>query len=412
VLGGLREWDAMKAMRWGAAVAAVGIMLSGCTTLRNVSVASDGTQGNSGSWGPALDGTGRRVVFPSAASNLVPGDTNGANDVFVRDRSSNTTQRVILGSGSADVSDNGRYVLYQSGQVYVRDRTTGTTTLVSHTSTGDPADGFYVAPQLSPDGSMVVFASDSTNLPGAAGRAWSVYLFTRANGVVTKLATTPDCPSRFISYGITDVTVAWATQRFAFVQLCSASIDGEEADLYTGTIGSAGLAGIASVFDEAASLDAAWADDGSVLAWAEYRDCGRCVSQSAVLKTWEPGQAVVTVPTALGAFKVAVSGDGRYLAYERPQGYSAEAGYFTGYPQIEVLDRMTGHHVTASHSLNGGDGNNASVDPAFSTDGSTLAFVSGATDLVPNDRNGYEDVFVTSVPGLFAGTATTSAVSG
>jgi len=55
-------------------------------TTTRVSVASDGTQGNWGFWLPAISADGRYVAFHSAASNLVPGDTNVRYDVFVHDR--------------------------------------------------------------------------------------------------------------------------------------------------------------------------------------------------------------------------------------------------------------------------------------------------------------------------------------
>ena len=53
-------------------------------TTRRVSVSSGGAQGNDNSFGPAISADGRFVAFGSSASNLVPGDTNGATDVFVR----------------------------------------------------------------------------------------------------------------------------------------------------------------------------------------------------------------------------------------------------------------------------------------------------------------------------------------
>src|SRR5262249_54366835 len=61
-----------------------------------VSGAADGTEGDLDSSSPALSGDGRFVAFDSDATNLVPGDTNGASDVFVRDRVAGTIERVSL----------------------------------------------------------------------------------------------------------------------------------------------------------------------------------------------------------------------------------------------------------------------------------------------------------------------------
>ena len=70
-------------------------------TTRRVSVGSGGVQGNGLSFGPAISADGRFVAFESDATNLVPGDTNDASDIFVRDRQTGTTRRVSVSSGGA-----------------------------------------------------------------------------------------------------------------------------------------------------------------------------------------------------------------------------------------------------------------------------------------------------------------------
>ena len=88
------------------------------------SVASDGTQANTSAGAPVLSADGRLIAFSSNASNLVGGDTNGAGDVFVRDRETGQTTRVSLASGGAQanngssttsVSADGRFVAFRSG---------------------------------------------------------------------------------------------------------------------------------------------------------------------------------------------------------------------------------------------------------------------------------------------------------
>ncbi len=66
------------------------------TTVR-ASVAGGGAQGNADSDSALISGQGRFVIFGSAASNLVPGDSNGTGDVFVRDLRAGTTVRVSVG---------------------------------------------------------------------------------------------------------------------------------------------------------------------------------------------------------------------------------------------------------------------------------------------------------------------------
>lgn len=116
-------------------------------TTERVSVASDGTQGNWNSYYPSISADGRYVAFDSEASNLVSGDTNHSRDIFVHDRQTGQTTRVSVASdgtqgssGSYDpsISADGRYVAFESGasnlvsgdtngagDVFVRDREDG-----------------------------------------------------------------------------------------------------------------------------------------------------------------------------------------------------------------------------------------------------------------------------------------------
>jgi len=88
-----------------------------------VSVGSGGVQGNDTSFYGSISANGRFVAFDSAASNLVQGDTNGATDVFVHDRKTGETERVSLSShgvqgtgpsGGSSISANGRFLAFAS----------------------------------------------------------------------------------------------------------------------------------------------------------------------------------------------------------------------------------------------------------------------------------------------------------
>src|SRR4051794_2539206 len=88
----------------GAAALAFGFPPPAATTER-VSVVTGRAQANDSSGGPSVSADGRFVAFGSYASNLVPGDTNGAADVFVRDRVAGTTGRVSVATGGAQGND-------------------------------------------------------------------------------------------------------------------------------------------------------------------------------------------------------------------------------------------------------------------------------------------------------------------
>ena len=160
---------------------------TGITT--RVSVNSSGQEGNSISWAPSISADGRYVLFESLANNLagVP-DTNGEWDVFRHDRLTGATIRVSVdsagiegndGSAVADISADGRYVLFASTasnlvsgdtnkdtDIFIHDTQTGQTTRVSVGSGEYPVEansGSY-NPSMSADSRFIVFESYSSNL--------------------------------------------------------------------------------------------------------------------------------------------------------------------------------------------------------------------------------------------------------
>ena len=160
-------------------------------TTERVSVATGGAQGSGPQNGPdavAISFDGRFVAFSSFANDLVPGDTNGFDDVFVHDRAGNTTERVSVDSSGMQgdsnseypsISADGRYVSFTSlstnlvpgdttgyADVFVRDRASGTTERVSINSSRVAGNGtsFSTYGSLSADGRFVAFSSGATNL--------------------------------------------------------------------------------------------------------------------------------------------------------------------------------------------------------------------------------------------------------
>ncbi|MFZ2405828.1 MAG: hypothetical protein WAW41_11870 [Methylobacter sp.] len=151
-----------------------------------VSVDSSGLQATGHSQSPALSASGRYVAFSSDADNLVPGDTNGHSDVFVRDRTGGTTRRVSVDWAGGQIAEqsyvgaisaDGRYVAFYSMvsnllpgdadlhyDTFVHDLTTGATSLVSLDSAGQRGNGSSTVSSISADGRHVAFASTADNL--------------------------------------------------------------------------------------------------------------------------------------------------------------------------------------------------------------------------------------------------------
>jgi Tol biopolymer transport system component len=127
-----------------AAVGAAGPARADGTTER-VSVGPGGVQASEFSGIPALSASGRFVAFASVASNLVPGDTNDTDDVFVRDRQTGTTRRVSLGrNGVQGDAGVGELALSADGRVVAFD--TASTNLVLGDTNGE-TDVFVRVPR-------------------------------------------------------------------------------------------------------------------------------------------------------------------------------------------------------------------------------------------------------------------------
>lgn len=191
------------------------------TTL--VSVDGTGTSsGNHFSFAPQISGNGRYVSFISYASDLGPSDTNGLSDVYVRDVQAGPTVRVSESSAGAEgdtdsypggISDNGRYVAFRSyatnlvsgdtngmDDIFLRDRDTDgdgifdeagavSTTRVSVSTAGAEADGPSNEAAISGDGLLVLFRSHATNLvSGDTNGTGDMFVRNVLNGRTTRVS--------------------------------------------------------------------------------------------------------------------------------------------------------------------------------------------------------------------------------
>ena len=175
---------------------------TGQISLANVS--SEGTQANKGSVMDSftITSSGRFVAFTSEARNLVVGDTNWENDVFVHDRETGVTERVSVASdgtqgngpsSAVGISANGRYVVFGSSadnlvagdtngcsDVFVHDRQTGQTNRISVASDGTQGNDRSYGGSVSADGHFIAFSSRADNLvPGDTNYAGDVFVYER-----------------------------------------------------------------------------------------------------------------------------------------------------------------------------------------------------------------------------------------
>jgi Tol biopolymer transport system component len=390
-----------------------------------------GTQGDEASYYPSISADGRYVTFESAATNLVAGDTNGVNDIFVRDRQTGTTTRVSKDSAGVQgddissfpsISADGRYVTFESAasnlvagdtngvnDIFVRDRQTGTTTLVSKSSAGVLGDASSIHPSISADGRYVGFYSYATNLvSGDTNIKSDIFVRDRQTGTTTRVSRNSagvegngdslypaiSADGRYVAFysGSTNL-VADDTNAISdiFVR-----------DRQTGTTSrvskdSAGLEGDDGSYNPSVSADGRYVTfvsgatnlvagdtNGIVDIFVRDRQTGtttRASKSSAGLE----GDASSYVPS--------LSTDGRYVAFDS-HATNLVAGDINAARDIFMRDRQTGTTTLVSKDSAGVVGNGASMEPSISADGRYVAFYSDATNLVAGDTNGMFDVFV------------------
>lgn len=342
---------------------------------QRVTVTPDGGDANGFAEDPAISADGDHVVFWSPASNLVVGDANGVRDIFLRDLSTGTTELVSVSSGEAqatsdsewaDVSADGRYVVFTSTasnlvagdtngtrDVFLRDRSSGTTTRVSVGSAGTQADQQSSSPAISADGSTVVFTSIATNLTaGATVSGQHVYAHDVATGSTERLSVTDN---ETLSNGA------------AFDPAVSA--DGSRVAFYSSATNLAAIDGNAT-FD--------------VFVRDRARGTTTLVSRTPSGGT---GNAESVFP--------AISGDGRVVVFTS-SATDVVAPNDAG-RDVFVHDLSTGTTEQASLTAAGLDayGDSGSYGRASASgDGRYVSFESSSSELVASDTNGQPDVFV------------------
>ncbi len=401
--------------------------------VQRVSVAGDGTQGNSGSTVAAVSADGRYVAFESLASNLVSGDTNGVRDIFVHDRQTGQTARVsVAGNGTQAngnsfapaLSADGRYVAFESAasnlvsddtssreDVFVHDRQTGQTARVSVASDGTEANGRSARPTLSADGRYVAFHSVASNLvSGDTNDFIDVFVHDRQTGQTTRVSVASDGTQ---ANGSSFVAVISADGRYvAFESEASNLISGDTGvrdifvhDRQTGqttrvSVTSNGTQANGSSF--AADISA----DGRYVAFesaASNLVSGDTNGQRDIfMHDRQTGQTTRVSIASDGtqannnSFASALSTNGRYVAFESLAS-NLVSGDTNSVRDIFVHDRQTGQTTRVSVASNGTQANSSSLAPALSADGRHVAFESVASNLVSGDTNASVDIFVVEV---------------
>jgi archaellum component FlaF (FlaF/FlaG flagellin family) len=360
-----------------------------------VSVNNRGRQGNGFSTRPDLDGPGDLVVFDSAATNLVPGDTNQSLDVFVHDRTTGTTERVSVrsnaaqgnsGSHSPSISSGGRFVAFVStasnlvpgdtngvDDVFVRDLVAGTTERVSLRTNGTQGNSSTTQTSISANGRWVAFSSFATNLvPGDTNGHFDVFIHDRQTGTTELVSVRSneaqaDAPSTSPSVSRDGELVAF--QSTATNLVASDTNDRMDAFVRNRTTGTTERVSVNSAEEQANGGSEDGAGIGFPTTGPDITTNGRFVAFHSTATNLVPGDTNTCPPV-----------------------FDDEPGRC---PDVFVRDRVAGTTVRVNVAGDGTQANERSAEPAISENGMVVAFFSAADNLVPGDDNACPPEFPT-----------------
>ncbi len=412
---------------------ASGAWVDGACTLNGIhraSVDSAEAQANSESYYPSVSGDGRYVAFYSAADNLVPGDTNGTYDVFVRDIEAGTTRRVSVSSAGdqgdgasewAHITPDGRYVAFfsyasnlvsgdtnQLRDIFVHDLVTSTTERVNLTTAGGQASfGDSLFPSMSSDGRYVAFMSYATNLvSGDTNGVGDVFVrdlvaHTTERVSVNDAGAQGTGASSFPRMSDTGLVVFQSSSA-----LVSGDTNGAQ-DIYVRDLAT-DTTRLVSLNDASASGDSnserpsitsngryvAFASSASNLVTGDtngnydifVRDLASNTTRRVSVN--DAGAEVSGTSQA-----PSISASGRYVAFSSTA-TTLVSGDTNDDSDVFVRDLTANTTLRLSVNNLGTQGNNGSDVPCISADGRYVTFHSLATNLVSGDTNNALDIFI------------------
>lgn len=404
------------------------------TSLR-VSVSTGGLQGNdeSGGLGIGISASGRFVVFESAASTLVPGDTNGYRDVYLRDCQLGTTELVsVVGNDEGlpgdsiypHVTPDGRYVVYSSlgwdqvpgdtngcSDIFLRDRVVGVTECVSVASSGEQANDHSFWASISADGRYVLFWSYASNLVSDdTNGAADTFVRDRLLGTTERVSVSSSGEQGDRHSYAGSIT---PNGRFvAFNSLATNLVEGDTAgkeDIFVRDrlLGTTERVSISTYSEQAnnecgrASLSAdgrfvafeSWAtnlvpNDTNLMMDIFVRDrLNGTTERVSVTSSGMQGTG-----SGVGAWTCSVSAEGRFVVFTADF-TNLVPGDWNECADVFVKDRQSGAIERCSLAYTGFQPDKASYRTAISAEGRFVAFASDATNLVPGDTNVTTDVF-------------------
>jgi Tol biopolymer transport system component len=451
----------MSTRAFALLVAGLALALSGCTYVERLSVTPTSGDAQFGGNPSAISQDGRYVVWHSFSADLVPGDDGLSFDVFVRDVRTGQTTRVSLDTSGGNpnassvfgvISADGRYVAFASfatdivtnadtnggSDVFLRDRQTNTTTALSVTPTGSMANGGSGAPSLTPDGRFVAFESNSSDLVTGDGNGTTdVFVRDLQANTTTRVSVDarrgdPNAPSMRPSISADGRYVAFDSDASNLV----AGDGNGTTDVFVRDLQTKKTTRV--------SVDATGGDSNGGSISSDINGDGRYVAFSSEATDLVPGgttpfgrdvfvrdlKTATTILVSVDKFggdggnslsfnflgSGIISDDGRYVAFVSLADNLVDNDT-NGNFDVFVRDLQTATTRRESVDVLGrqtsGNPSELGERAAISGDGHYVVFDSVAADLVSNDGNFAEDVFIRDVQApTVAAVAPTSVAPG
>lgn len=391
-------------------------------------------------FGSALSETGRFVAF-STDSQLLPIDVNPIHDIYVLDRQTDQLELVSLTetgdltSGynfNPNISSDGRYVAFQSfgsnlvpgdtnGQadVFVRDRMLGTTVLISRSldvpgRTSSTGSSYSYKPKFSGDGRYLIFWSNANNLVADdTNGVFDLFSITLATGVIERISKGFD-GSQAIGGNTNQGVMSYDGRFIAFQSLATNLVPDDTNNspdifVYDRTTGMTERISTTAEGEQGTdqSFDASISSDGRYVAFksrsGNFVGSPDSVAHQIFLKDRTTGSLTLVtrdqnggVPNSF-ANNPAISGDGRWIVYDSPSGNMAP-GDNNGLRDVFLYDVLNGTTQLISRDADGIVGNGTSEYPAMSRDGSTITFLSDSSNFAGQSIGGLYEFVNSAVP--------------
>jgi Tol biopolymer transport system component len=394
-----------------------------------LSVSASGIEGDKSSGRVKLIASGRRGVFGSDATNLVDGDVNNYNDVFLKDIA---TGRVVLASVAADgtqgnansgrgmICFNGRRTVFHSGasnlvdddtnrvaDVFIRDLPQKSTVRVSVSTDGVQADRDCLDPAISGDGRRVVFYSRSDKLvENDTNKRGDIFLRDlEADRTVRVSVKTGGGQCKG---GEGEPAISADGRYVVFLSSADDIVEGDTnlcVDVFLHDYHKTETSRVSLNSDQKQVDDNCWfttiSGDGRIVAFTSTADniWGYSEKIQVYLRDVEHGDTFAVlnkgnrVLPAEGADRPALSYTGRWVVFESKSNDIVD-GDDDDFFDVFIRDTLYKTNSRISVAYDGGPVDGDSRSPSISPNGRFVGFESYASNIVPDDTNGVADAFI------------------